>query len=317
MELLHLLSGRVCISSGKLWLCQDGKEGTAITIVREETPPERLTSESWLASGGGEGSPMRIFYMTLESRVEVHWHEFYEMSLIAAGEGTHVLNGVAFPLRPGSIFLLTPADFHELVPHTGSRLELYNLIFSEEALSEQLYDALFVKTRAYTASLSGPALEGTESEFRRIQLETRERRPGYGFVVRGALERIMVDLFRNSRGAGSTTRTEAISRHPGLRRALIYLNHHFREPLTLAGVAGQAHLSANYFSERFRKSTGSTFQSYLQGLRLRFARSLLSASLLPVSEVCRASGFNSLPHFERAFKQKFGCTPGSCRRNGR
>jgi transcriptional regulator GlxA family with amidase domain len=48
-------------------------------------------------------------------------------------------------------------------------------------------------------------------------------------------------------------------------------------------------------------------------LRLEFARSLLRASPLPVSEVCYVSGFNTLTHFEKMYKRKFGHSPRASR----
>ena len=91
--------------------------------------------------------------------------------------------------------------------------------------------------------------------------------------------------------------------------AVLYVDRHFRESLTLADVAARAHLSPNYFSERFRQYTGTSFQLYLQECRLRFARSLLASTSLSVSEVCHAAGFNSLSHFGRAFRRRYGVAP--------
>ena len=110
-------------------------------------------------------------------------------------------------------------------------------------------------------------------------------------------------------------RAAAPSGDSAVRRAVLYGDHHFREPLSLADVAAQAHLSVNYFSDRFREVTGTSFQSYLQQRRLRFARSLLASTDLGVTEICHASGFNSLSHFGRAFRRAYGRTPSDVRGN--
>jgi AraC-like DNA-binding protein len=96
-----------------------------------------------------------------------------------------------------------------------------------------------------------------------------------------------------------------------LRGAVRHVDRHFREPLTLSSVAAEAHLSPNYFSERFRQLTGTAFQLYLQERRLRFARSLLAATSLSVTEVCHAAGFGSLSHFGRAYRRRYGVSPSS------
>jgi len=99
-----------------------------------------------------------------------------------------------------------------------------------------------------------------------------------------------------------------VTRDPSsaITRAVLYVDRHFRQPLTLKAVAAQAHLSRNYFSGRFRDVTGTSFQTYLQQRRLHFARSLLASSRLGMSEVCHASGCNSVSHFSRAYRLRYG-----------
>jgi len=94
-----------------------------------------------------------------------------------------------------------------------------------------------------------------------------------------------------------------------LRGALSYVDRHFREPLTLAQVAAQSHLSPNYFSERFHQLTGMPFQTYLQQARLRFARSLLRSTRISVTDAALASGFNGVSHFGRAYRARYGRAP--------
>ncbi len=254
--------------------------------------------------------PLRMYHQTLHELCPLHWHEFYEMSFILAGEGRHVLNGRVYELTQGSIFLLTPADFHEIAPRPGTSMELFNVIFSSDMLREELYRLLFTDLKEYVTTFSGPAYTALETEFRRLWAEVHEYQVGRNLVIYGSLERILIDLARKCLAhTGSVPLQSEQGAYEKMRSGLIYIHHHFREPLSLEQVARQVHLSPNYFSECFRKAYGTAFQSYLQELRLRFAMSLLSVARLPVSDVCHASGFNTLSHFERAFKQKFGQSP--------
>ena len=136
-------------------------------------------------------------------------------------------------------------------------------------------------------------------------------------LVQGSVERLLIQLSRRSGPAPAAShdaRSADLPMSPAVRKALIYIQHHFRETLTLDDAAASCGLSSNYFSECFSKGTGVTFQAYVQDLRLQFAKSLLKTTRLPVTEICFASGFNTLPHFERAFKKRFGGTPGDYRK---
>ncbi len=107
--------------------------------VQRSLPP-RLSIEEHFSQ---QLSPMRIYHQVARQPVSVHWHEFYEVHFILAGQGTHLLNGFTHQLVPGTLFLLTPADFHALTPQPDQPLELFNVIFAEEVLSPEVRQILF------------------------------------------------------------------------------------------------------------------------------------------------------------------------------
>ncbi|MBM7563854.1 helix-turn-helix domain-containing protein [Paenibacillus sacheonensis] len=273
--------------------------------------PERLTNDSYMT----QSSPVRLFKQRLDGHIDTHWHEFYEMGFVVAGSGTHVLNGVPLRIGRGDAFLLTPADFHSLEPDPGDSLQLYDLIFGGHFIREPLQELLFAHGTHHTAGYGPEETAAAEREFELIWEESENWQAGSGMLVQGSVERLLIQLSRGSR----ESRAEASGRlaenqpiqpiQPAVRKALIYIQHHFRETMALEEAAGSCGLSPNYFSECFRKGTGVTFQAYVQELRLQFAKSLLKTTRLPVTEICFASGFNTLPHFERAFKKRFGTTP--------
>lgn len=261
----------------------------------------------------------RMFHSHLTEPTGIHWHEFYELAFIASGKGVHLLNGTSIPLQWGSLFLLTPTDFHELRPDDGQELEVYNIIFSDEVIDDELFPILFNETRAHMLQLEGTSGEWMEAEFQLMWSEVEGHLFGQRRMLSNALERVFLQLIRfgNSGMEANLQRFNNTFLQPSVNKALIYMQHHFRGNLKLENVAKQAQLAPNYFSECFKKIMGVTFQNHLQELRVRFARSLLlHAAHLSVTEVCFAAGFGSLPHFERVFKQRSGCTPKAYRTKG-
>ncbi|MFD2332733.1 helix-turn-helix domain-containing protein [Cohnella sp. GCM10020058] len=279
--------------------------------VHRTREPDRLTNRDYMH----RALPFRLYVHELSGDVDVHWHEFFELGFVISGAGEHVLNGRSAPLRPGTLFLLTPADFHALYKPAGPPCVHYNLIFSDEALRDELRALLFVpRTDSLVFHFEKAEAARICAEFERIETELRQgQRPGSSLIVQGTIERILVELIRRVPSEPVGPARE----HGGdqaVRKAVAYMQIHFREPLTLEATAAHAHLSPNYFSRRFRELTGMTYQRFLQDLRLQFASALLKVSQLPVTQICFASGFNTLPHFERAFKAAFGHSPRSYRR---
>ena len=85
------------------------------------------------------------------------------------------------------------------------------------------------------------------------------------------------------------------------------------EELSLDDVAAFAGFSRYYFSRSFKKQTGYFFKDYLCQKRLQVAMELLTRTELSMREVASRSGFGSVATFNRAFREKNGCTPSKYR----
>jgi len=81
------------------------------------------------------------------------------------------------------------------------------------------------------------------------------------------------------------------------------------EPVSLKEVAASVSLSPCHFCAVFKKQTGVTFSRYRVRQRLEKARELLGDSARRISDVAFESGFESIPYFNRAFRQEFNCSP--------
>lgn len=272
-----------------------------------------LAPHRWTrAARGLLEAPLRVHRQHLAAPVPLHWHEFYELAFVLTGGGTQRANGREVALRAGMVVALTPADFHELEPDLQEGLDLIVVIFAAELLDPDVQRLLLASALPLEFAMTDATVGTLEADFLRLLDEERIARPDGRAASRATLQRIVVDVTRAA-GAADPPPGDSHIDESDLRAALLYLHHHFREPLDLADVAAKAHLSPHYFSERFRQLTGTPFQRYRQELRLQFARSLLAASELPVTEVCHAAGFNTLSHFERAFRARWGSAPSAMR----
>lgn len=273
--------------------------------------PQRLLNETYLTLS----SPFRIFKHEVNAPIPVHWHEFYELAFIVSGEGTHVLNGRPHPISRGLGFLLSPADFHAVIPHPGDTVRLYNIIFTRQFLRDELYALLFDAPCEFQHRFEEADFASLLDACERLWTESHQPAFGSDFIVRGSLERLLIELARRCRTESpSSDAVRPQPGHPAVSKAIRYIERHFRDPISLGDVAAYAGLSAGHFSESFRKAVGTTFQSFLQRLRLEFAASLLAATDLPVTEICFASGFNTVTHFEKAFKSRFKVSPSAYRK---
>jgi AraC-like DNA-binding protein len=96
--------------------------------------------------------------------------------------------------------------------------------------------------------------------------------------------------------------------------AIDYMTRHFQDPIQLPDVLSQVSMSRASFSRHFTLSTGQSFTSFLQQIRLEHCRRLLATTTQMVTEAAFESGFQNLSHFNRLFRQKWGITPRGFRR---
>jgi AraC-like DNA-binding protein len=268
---------------------------------------ERYTADSLLA-------PAAQVSVTRQQvrRVDVHWHDFYELVHVTGGRAVHRLNGTPGELLAGSTFLLTPADFHEISTQSDEPLSYYNVVVDAGLIEGRLGDPLPSGLERTAWVLPGAA--DLAPDFHRLWDESALDRPGALGMMQAVLRCILIELGRRCTGGAAGGGSGPVPREQAdVTQAVLFVDRHFREPLSLAGVAAQVHLSPNYFSERFREFTGTPFQTYLQQRRLAFAQSLLASTGLGVTEVCHAAGFNSLSHFGRAYRSRYGASPTAFR----
>lgn len=236
----------------------------------------------------------------------LHWHNYFELEVILSGSGTHILNGVRYPITKGSAYLLTPTDFHAM--ESDNTIRLVNISFTEEILTEKMLSGLI-------SAGTGKVFQLNDEDYRRLtmaaQLLQHECDTG-GPCKQQLCEYLLSSLFRSNPSAfpvsfGSNHLT-------GIKKAILYLELHFREQISLTALADQAGLTPGYFSELFRQLTGESYTERLNTLRISYARTLLSNGL-SVSEACFASGFGSLSNFLSTFKRKCGMTPSEYKKS--
>jgi AraC-like DNA-binding protein len=109
---------------------------------------------------------------------------------------------------------------------------------------------------------------------------------------------------------GNTLALEASAKEPAaITRARGYIRDHFSDELSLGLVAKAVNMSANYFSEKFKQTTGMRFVEYVARSRVEKARNLLQNPKLRISEVAFDVGFQSLSQFNRTFRNLTGQSP--------
>jgi AraC family transcriptional regulator len=165
-----------------------------------------------------------------------------------------------------------------------------------------------------------PAKYAVDRDLRRravVLARTIAAGSGIDIAIENVLERVV------SMQSGFS---EAIARCPGrtyaqqrqafvrLQRVRNYLVANCNVDIENEALARMANYSPSHFIRAFRSVYEETPHSFLIRQRLDHARRLLSSSPLAINEIAIEAGFDNPSAFSRVFRQRFGMTAGTARR---
>ena len=98
------------------------------------------------------------------------------------------------------------------------------------------------------------------------------------------------------------------------KRVRLYVENHFSESLSLSSIAAHFHISTSKLCHDFKRDFGTSVGEYLLEYRLSYARSLLLSENERLQAISFACGFDDPAYFGKAFRRRFGVSPGTFRK---
>ena len=175
--------------------------------------------------------------------------------------------------------------------------------------------------KAYVIPIADTQAEKIEQSAEYMQKELEEQRDWY-WSCRGrsyfmeiiiALER-MYGLI----GYGITHQTSdnaPIIKNPKLRDAVLYIEGHYGDNITLSDISANAGINHTTLTALMKEELGCTAIEYLMKYRITVAKKQLAFTEVPIKDVANMVGFKTVQHFGRIFKEITGTTPAEFRKS--
>ncbi|MFD1938322.1 MULTISPECIES: helix-turn-helix domain-containing protein [Nonomuraea] len=239
-------------------------------------------------------------HMTLPASTD---HHFW---LITEGAGWMQTSGSdgwsRTAIRPGQLGMAVPGQPTHVRYATTAPMETVQLHLPYEVV-DRVTAQLGVRAR-----MARPSDDPVLVSMLRTLASAAERRvdPLY---AEAAAEFLAVHLVA---GAGDAVTGPAAREDARVRKAVAVMRERLAEPLSLAAIAGEVHLSTYHFLRVFKAATGETPRRYLTRLRVEEAKRLLDRGM-SVSEVAVRCGFSGPAHLSTAFLRQTGLRPSAYR----
>ncbi len=110
---------------------------------------------------------------------------------------------------------------------------------------------------------------------------------------------------------GSTDKTNRNLCNPIIE----YVNVNFDKTITIKEVASTFYLNSSYLGRIFKKTTGVSFNKYINDLRVEKSKKMLIQTDAKIYEISNKLGYSESKYFIAKFTQAVGVTPGEYRKN--
>lgn len=98
-----------------------------------------------------------------------------------------------------------------------------------------------------------------------------------------------------------------------IHKAVHYMREHYNEKLTLEDTARAVYLSPSYFSKIFKEETKSSWNSYLNNMRIEKSKTMLLSENIRLADIAALVGFEDQSYFTKVFKRVTGASPNAFR----
>lgn len=179
------------------------------------------------------------------------------------------------------------------------------------AMMADAFPSLGISPRSYVIDRDRVTCAGASSSLRMMLEYIRCTK---GNVLTRAVEEILgCDEYEKVSGVSTVAVDSDPTLPQSLKVALELMQKNIEEPLSLDDLAACAGVSKRQLERRFFRFVGAAPGRYYLELRLTRARQLVLQTNRSITDIAVATGFVSLPHFHKRFRDFFDAAPGSYR----
>lgn len=234
-----------------------------------------------------------------------HRHDFYEILILYSGKVRHIVNGTAYDMTGGQLYLVRPGDSH-LPVRLSPRLSACMFSVSRDFIAPFLF-AYGLELRVSRMKdgalcpMDGGRMEQLRALFQRQNVLGAENGADEMRVVMGCVCQCVL----LAQGAENDFWIERVKRE-------MNTPEHMAEGVS--AIMRIANLSHPQLCRVFKKLINQTPQQFVKEIRLSYAYNMVRDTDLPYANIAEMVGYSSFSYFAQAFKARYQQTPSELRK---
>lgn len=241
-----------------------------------------------------------------------HKHDFFLVILFTKGHGTHQVDFTGYPVKPGSVFILSPGQSHswKLSKDIDGYIFFHTRDFYDSYYqSEKVQDYPFFRSVHHTPLilLKHKQRHKVEQLFKEILDEYQEARPLRLQKLRLLVALFYIDLARyylpGLEETGGQHYLDQVRRLEGL------IDAHFKTEKSPAFYANLMNVSERHLNRMCSISLRKSVSELISDRVVLEAKRMLAGHGHTVAGVAAGLGYFDQSYFARLFKKKSGYTP--------
>lgn len=256
-----------------------------------------------------------------------HWHEEMEITIVNSGTLTVRTEDGSLTITAGQGVIFHPNVMHSLQSGSDSMCNFYSVEFKPEFLfghDQPLLTQKYMRPIQNTAHIKYVVLseenswdEDVLNVINDLIAANVAKRNGYELSSKAYLCQFWVLLLKRF-SKESESHKSVESTNPDIERiknALLYIEKHYAENITLDEVAASIHVSKSECCRCFKRSLNTTPFEFIMKYRIMEATRIIveQPDGQSFSDLAMTCGFNNASYFNKIFKKYMSCTPSEYR----
>jgi YesN/AraC family two-component response regulator len=244
-----------------------------------------------------------------------HAHDSYEIYFMRAGERFYFIKDRSYQVIKGDLVLIQPNVLHKTTESNSPNHERILINFKESFMGmihkEIVPDLYHVFEEGPVLHLDARELLVVEQIMEKMLREKKQIDTGTEGYMKLLLGELLLMIYRHIQQSDRKSRNtdHPTTLHRKVSDMVKYINEHYREPMSLKGLAEHFHISSYYLCRIYKEVTGFSVIEYVNTLRVQEAQKLLKTTRCSVTDITEKVGFESSTHFGRIFKALSGMSP--------